>query len=163
MPCGRPGHRLAVRAAAGPIDGFDGDGLQTELLRGFGDVGAAAALVFDLVVQILKLRACALRRDLALDDLREALEARVAPGSILVTFSKAVTERPFTGSLTVSGASEKAASAIAGSPIAALVTVPRSMSDGVSLRSFAMSSNDVPAAIFSRAAFASSMFGNAIW
>ncbi len=43
-------------------------------------LGAAAALVFDLVVQILKRRTRALRRDLALNDIREAFEARIGAG-----------------------------------------------------------------------------------
>ena len=45
------GHRLAVGGAAGAIDGVDGDGGQPELLRGLDHAGAAAALVFHLVVE----------------------------------------------------------------------------------------------------------------
>ena len=52
--------------AAGAIDGVDGDGGKPELLRGFDDAGAAAALVFHLVVQFGNLGARALRGDFRL-------------------------------------------------------------------------------------------------
>ncbi|CKX63831.1 Uncharacterised protein [Mycobacterium tuberculosis] len=87
----------------------------------------------------------------------------LVPGSTLVTFSRAVISAALTGSLTVSGASANAASAIAESPIDDFATMPRSISAVVSLRSLAISSNDVPAAMRSRAALASSAFWNGIW
>ncbi len=71
-------------------------------------------------------------------------------------------KRPVMTPLVPSCGSEKAASATALSKICARVTVPRSTSVGVSLRSSTMSANAVPAAILSAAAFASSALGNTI-
>ena len=59
------GDRLAVRRAAGAVDGVDGDGGKAELLRGLDHAGAAAALVFHLVAQVGDLDARALGGDLA--------------------------------------------------------------------------------------------------
>ena len=58
--------RLAVGQAAGAIDGVDGDGGQAELLRGLDHAGAAAALVFHLVVEFGDLAARALGREFLL-------------------------------------------------------------------------------------------------
>ncbi len=57
---GNAGHRLAIEKAAGAIDGVDGDGGKPQLLRGFDNAGAAAALVFHLVVEFRDLGARAL-------------------------------------------------------------------------------------------------------
>src|ERR1700687_2632848 len=54
------GCRLAAGEAAGAIDAVDGDGSKTQFLRGFGDAGAAAALVLHLVAQLGDLGARAL-------------------------------------------------------------------------------------------------------
>ena len=52
--------------AAGAVDGVDRDGGQAELLRGLDHAGAAAALVFHLVVEFGDLGARALGRDFLL-------------------------------------------------------------------------------------------------
>ena len=59
--------RLAVGRAAGAVDGLDGDRGQSELLGGFDDAGAAAALVFHLVVEFGDFAARALGREFLLD------------------------------------------------------------------------------------------------
>ena len=58
--------QLAVGQAAGAVDGVDRDGGQPELLRGLDHAGAAAALVFHLVVEFGDLGARAFGRDFLL-------------------------------------------------------------------------------------------------
>ena len=65
---------LAVGQAAGAIDGVDRDGGQAELLRSLDHVGAAAALVFHLVLDFGDLGARAFGRDFLLHLRRDAFK-----------------------------------------------------------------------------------------
>ena len=84
------------------------------------------------------------------------------PGSILPILTKATPKRPGTGWLTSFAGNENAASAMALSMIPDFETMPRSTSAGLSPRSLARSSNDIPDAMRPRAEAASSAFGNTI-
>ena len=63
-------------SAAGAIDGVDRDGGQAELLRSLDHVGAAAALVFHLVLDFVDLGARAFGRDFLLHLCRDAFKRR---------------------------------------------------------------------------------------
>ena len=76
---GNVGHQLAVEEAAGAIDGVDGHGGKPELLRGFDHAGAAAALVFHLVVEIGDLGARALGGDFLFQGRGDAFIGRFGP------------------------------------------------------------------------------------
>src|SRR5262249_4230081 len=70
-------HGLAVRRPARTIHSVDGDGRQSQLLRGVDHVGAAATLVFHLVAQVRNLVARTLGREFFLDVRRDAREIRL--------------------------------------------------------------------------------------
>src|SRR5258708_4935535 len=67
-----PRDRLAVRRAAGTVDGVDGDSGEAKFLGGLDDAGAAATLVLHLVVKACDLGAGALGSDLTLQLGRDA-------------------------------------------------------------------------------------------
>src|SRR5260370_547783 len=81
---------------------------------------------------------------------------------MLPILTRATPNLPCTGWLTSPDGSEKAASAISLSIIPDFATMPRATSAGLSPRSLARSSNDVPDAMRLRAVAASSALGNTI-
>jgi hypothetical protein len=97
-----------------------------------------------------------------LDGGRDLLERLHLSGSIDKVCTSATPNWPFTGWLTSLVLSENAAFATAVSMMPFFGTVPRSMSWSFSLRSAAIAPNAVPLVMRSRAAFASSSFGNTI-
>ena len=160
---GEGGDLRALGVAAGAVDRVDGLDRQAELGADLGQGLAGGALVLDLVVAVEQVALGAVGGDLPPDLVGDlARTACSASGSILTTRTRTLPNRPWTGGLTAPSASEKAASATAGSRMPARVTVPRSMSAGFRPRSMAMSSKLVPAAILSAAALASSAVGNTI-
>src|ERR1035437_5695210 len=66
------GHQLAAGLAAGAIDGVDGDGGQSQLLRGLDDTSATAALVLHFVAQLRNLCARTVGRNFFLKVCGEA-------------------------------------------------------------------------------------------